>query len=68
MARIRVKICGMTRRADIDMAIQLGVDSIGLIFYEKSPRYLSIEKAQTLLVDLPPFVILGGLELHQKYT
>ncbi len=61
MARIRVKICGMTRRADIDMAIQLGVDAIGLIFYEKSPRYLSIEKARTLLVDLPPFVDVVGV-------
>jgi phosphoribosylanthranilate isomerase len=49
-------MCGMTRIEDINQAIELGVDAIGLIFYSKSPRCLDIEKAKNLLKTLPPFV------------
>ncbi|KTD41580.1 phosphoribosylanthranilate isomerase [Legionella parisiensis] len=55
-ARVRVKMCGMTRSEDIAYAIKLGVDAIGLIFYPKSARCVSIEQAQVLLKDLPAFV------------
>lgn len=54
--RTRVKMCGMTRRDDIEHAIHLGVDAIGLIFYEKSARYVSIKQAKELVDTLPPFV------------
>ncbi|WP_028384433.1 phosphoribosylanthranilate isomerase [Legionella moravica] len=54
--RIRVKMCGMTRKEDVAHAISLGVDAIGLIIYPKSSRYVSIEKARLLLSDLPPFI------------
>ncbi|WP_058475267.1 phosphoribosylanthranilate isomerase [Legionella quateirensis] len=54
--RIRVKMCGMTRNEDIAHAISLGVDAIGLIFYPKSSRYVSIEQAGMLLKNLPPFI------------
>ncbi|WP_392537413.1 phosphoribosylanthranilate isomerase [Legionella sp. 227] len=56
LARVRVKMCGMTRREDIAHAINLGVDAIGLIFYSKSARCVSIEQAKLLLKDLPAFV------------
>ncbi|MFT4059420.1 MAG: phosphoribosylanthranilate isomerase [Legionella sp.] len=55
-ARVRVKMCGMTRQEDIAHAVHLGVDAIGLIFYPQSKRYVSIEQAKKLLKDLPPFV------------
>ncbi|KTD73559.1 phosphoribosylanthranilate isomerase [Legionella tucsonensis] len=55
-ARVRVKMCGMTRSEDIAYAIKLGVDAIGLIFYPKSSRCVSIEQAKVLLKDLPAFV------------
>lgn len=55
-SRIRVKMCGMTRKEDINHAISLGVDAIGLIFYPKSPRCVSISQAQNLLENMPPFV------------
>ncbi|HHT0593179.1 TPA: phosphoribosylanthranilate isomerase [Legionella anisa] len=55
-ARVRVKMCGMTRNDDIAYAIKLGVDAIGLIFYPKSARCVSIEQAKILLKDLPAFV------------
>jgi phosphoribosylanthranilate isomerase len=54
--RTRVKMCGMTRAVDIEHAINLGVDALGFIFYEKSSRYVSMAQAKELLKNLPPFV------------
>jgi phosphoribosylanthranilate isomerase len=54
--RVRVKMCGMTRKEDILHAIAVGVDAIGLIFYSKSPRCVSIETAAYLLKNVPAFV------------
>jgi phosphoribosylanthranilate isomerase len=52
----RIKMCGMRRQEDIDYAIELGVDAIGLIFYQDSKRALTITKARELLTDIPLFV------------
>lgn len=54
--RTKVKMCGMTRTEDIKYAADLGVDAFGLIFAEESPRYLSLDKAQALCKNLPPFI------------
>ncbi|MFC3908455.1 phosphoribosylanthranilate isomerase [Legionella dresdenensis] len=54
--RVRIKMCGMTRRQDIDYAIALGADAIGLIFYPKSRRYVTVEQAKILLREIPPLV------------
>jgi phosphoribosylanthranilate isomerase len=54
--RTRVKICGITRPADGAAAALAGADAIGLVFYPKSPRYLSAERAIEIRDALPPFV------------
>jgi len=54
--RTRVKVCGITRPADGVAAAQAGADAIGLVFYPKSPRYLSAERAIEIRDALPPFV------------
>lgn len=54
--RVRIKICGMTQERDIAQAIALGVDAIGLIFYSKSARFISIAQAKKLLAKHPVFV------------
>lgn len=61
--RVRVKVCGMTRSEDVAAAAELGVDAIGLVFYTKSPRNLSIERAQALVAGMPPFVTVTALFL-----
>ncbi len=57
----RVKICGITREQDVLSVAMNGADAIGLVFYEKSPRYVSAAQAAQLLSVLPPFVTVVGL-------
>lgn len=59
--RTRVKICGITRPDDGLNAAMLGVDAIGLVFYEKSPRAVEINIAKEIIAVLPPFVTVVGL-------
>jgi phosphoribosylanthranilate isomerase len=54
--RTRIKICGLTREADVDAAVQAGADAIGFVLYEKSPRCVSPQRAGELARRLPPFV------------
>ncbi|MEJ2762128.1 MAG: phosphoribosylanthranilate isomerase [Gammaproteobacteria bacterium] len=61
MARIRVKICGITRPEDGVSAALAGADAIGLNFYRPSPRAVGIETALAIVRVLPPFVTRVGL-------
>ena len=56
MARTRIKICGITREEDLRAAVDAGADALGFVFYPKSPRYVSPERAAELTAALPPFV------------
>lgn len=58
---VRSKICGITRIEDALAAVEAGADAIGLVFYGKSPRAVSIERAAAILQALPPFVTSVGL-------
>jgi phosphoribosylanthranilate isomerase len=55
--RTRIKICGLTREADVDAAVEAGADAIGLVMYARSPRYVSAERSGQLARRLPPFVM-----------
>lgn len=59
--RTRVKICGLTREADIASAVQAGADAIGFVFYPGSKRYLSPAQAATLRRTVPAFVDVVAL-------
>ena len=60
-ARTRIKICGVTREADIDAAVHAGADAVGFVFYPPSPRHLTYARAAELARRLPPFVMPVGL-------
>ncbi|KQV48122.1 N-(5'-phosphoribosyl)anthranilate isomerase [Pelomonas sp. Root1217] len=57
----RIKICGLTREADVEAAVEAGADAIGFVFYAKSPRAVTAERARALAKLLPPFVTPVGL-------
>ena len=57
LQRTRIKICGITREADLDAAVLAGADAVGFVLYEKSPRHVSLTRATELARRLPPFVM-----------
>ena len=57
----KVKICGFTEAENARQAAIAGVDAIGLVFYDKSPRNIDILRAQEIIEALPPFVNRVGL-------
>ncbi|MFO1337053.1 MAG: phosphoribosylanthranilate isomerase [Burkholderiaceae bacterium] len=54
--RTRIKICGLTREADVDDAVAAGADAVGFVLYAQSPRHVSAPRAAALARRLPPFV------------
>jgi phosphoribosylanthranilate isomerase len=59
--RTRIKLCGLSRQADVALAVALGADAIGLVFYPPSARAVGVAEAIELVKGLPPFVSAVGL-------
>jgi phosphoribosylanthranilate isomerase len=64
--RTRVKMCGFTRTEDALYAAGLGVDAIGLVFYQPSPRFVEIETAAEIAKALPAFVNVVALFVNAE--
>jgi phosphoribosylanthranilate isomerase len=60
-ARTCIKICGVSREADVDAAVESGADAVGFVFYPQSPRHVTMARAAELARRLPPFVSAVGL-------
>ncbi|KQW64382.1 phosphoribosylanthranilate isomerase [Variovorax sp. Root411] len=56
LSRTRIKICGLTREADVVAAVEAGADAIGFVLYAKSPRAVTLDRAAELASRLPPFI------------
>jgi phosphoribosylanthranilate isomerase len=54
--RTRIKVCGLTREADIEAAASAGIDALGFVLYRPSARYVSPARAGELARGLPPWV------------
>lgn len=62
----RIKICGLTRAEDMQVAIEAGADALGLVFYPPSPRFIDPEQAVRLAGMAPPFVSVVGLFVNAE--
>lgn len=57
----RIKICGLSQEADVQAAVEAGADAVGFVFYAKSARFVTPQRARALARLLPPFVTPVGL-------
>ncbi|MDC9727548.1 MAG: phosphoribosylanthranilate isomerase [Candidatus Thioglobus sp.] len=58
---MNIKVCGFTQAQNARDAAMLGIDAIGLVFYEQSPRYVETAQALEIIQALPPFISRVGL-------
>lgn len=57
----RIKVCGITRLVDAQLAVELGASALGFNFYRPSPRYIAPHAARAIIERLPPFVVAVGV-------
>ena len=65
-ARVRVKICGLTRSADVAASVAAGADALGVVFFADSPRAVAPAAMPPLLAAVPAFVQVVGLFVNPQ--
>lgn len=66
MSEIRIKICGITSVDDAQAVVDAGAHALGLVFYEASPRAVSIERAREIALAAGPFITVTGLFVNAE--
>jgi len=61
----KIKVCGITSKTDAWMCLDAGVDALGFVFVDESPRKIDPREAQKIINDLPPFVISVGVFVNR---
>ena len=64
MSSASVKICGLSRPEDVSAAVDAGAAYVGFVFFEKSPRHVSLETARALALDVPVGIAKVGLVVN----
>ena len=65
MNKLFVKICGITRSQDAELAAGLGASALGFVFWPGSPRYVSAEAAKAIAANVPANVLKVGVFVDQ---
>jgi phosphoribosylanthranilate isomerase len=63
-----VKICGITRVQDALGCAELGADAIGCVFYPKSPRHLTKDRAREICTAVPDFLKTVGVFVDETFS
>jgi phosphoribosylanthranilate isomerase len=63
---VLVKICGVTRLVDAELAVECGAGALGFVFWPDSPRFVDPDSARTIVAALPPGVIPVGVFVNQS--
>jgi phosphoribosylanthranilate isomerase len=58
---VKVKICGITNADDAQVAVAAGADLLGFVFYDQSPRHVTVAQAAVIARTVPPYVVRVGL-------
>jgi len=61
---MRVKICGLTREADVAAAAEAGAAYLGFVLFPPSPRALTADRARDLMLSVPPGIVKVALAVH----
>ena len=64
--KISVKICGLTDMRGLNAAVEAGAAFVGLVFFRRSPRYVTLEQAAELVAAVPRGVKVVGLFVNPK--
>lgn len=64
--KIKIKLCGLTRPSDIEVANLLHPDYVGFVFAKKSGRYVSPERVKTLKELLHPDILAVGVFVDEE--
>lgn len=65
VARVWVKICGLSDAENLDVAIEAGADAVGFVFAPRSPRYVEATAVTALLERVPTGVETVGVFRNQ---
>ena len=63
---MRVKVCGITRREDAVLAVELGAVALGFVFWPGSPRAVTAATVRQISDGLPPFVSRVGVFVNES--
>ena len=63
---VTVKICGITSVADALAASEAGADAVGLMFFEGSPRHVTIQQAKAISAALPKHIVRVGVFVNAE--
>jgi len=66
VSKVRIKICGLTRNQDVQVAVAEGADALGFVLYAPSPRAVTAEQAAKLIEHVPAFVTTVALFVNES--